>query len=158
MHKLIFTTALLLSSLPVAAQRHGVIANAETGVPLRDVAVYTNAGTTAVTDWRGEYRILVPFTSATIVKPDFVSLTVDAAEMTDTLYLLPRLNSLAEVVVWGKRRRYDPNAVSSWQPSFVPNTPATGGIGGLDIIGLFYKKRPMSTKDLEKHREIMREY
>lgn len=147
---------LLCASLTAGAQLHGVVANAETGVPLRDATVYTNNAQTVRSNWRGEFEIARPFTSATIVCPDFVSLTVEVAEMTDTLFLLPRFNTLAEVVVWGKRRRVPRNAVSGWQPSYVPN--GEGGIGGLDILGLFRRKRPMSSKEVEKHNEVMREY
>lgn len=151
--------ALLLAHATAStAQKRGVVANAETGVPMRDVAVYANTGKSATTDWRGVYLLPEEFQSVTIVKKDFVSLTLNATELTDTVYLLPRFNTLAEVVVWGKRRNFCKEAVSGWQPSFLPNLPVTGGIGGLDILGLFRKKRPMSEKLLQKHREIMREY
>lgn len=146
----------LTAALCAAAQVRGVVANAETGVPLRGVAVYTNTGRSYTSDWRGQFAIDTTFTSATLVKADFVSLTVEARELLDTLYLLPRFNSLAEVTVWGKRRRFSPDAVRSWQPSFVP--PATGGIGGLDILGLFRRKRPMSKEEVQKHKQIMEEY
>lgn len=156
MFKTLLAAAITVGAVtPASAQHHGIIANAETGVPLRDATIYTDRGETAVTDWQGAYAIDSTFLSATIVKSDFVSLTVEAAEMGDTLYLLPKFNTLAEVVVWGKRR-FSPNAVKSWQPSFVP--APSPGIGGLDILGLFYRKRPMSKSDVEKHNEIMREY
>lgn len=156
MLKPLLLAAIILGAATTAgAQRRGVVANAETGVPLRDATIYTDRGNAYTTDWQGCFAIDSTFLSATIVKADFVSLTVEAAEMADTLYLLPKFNTLAEVVVWGKRR-FSPNAVKSWQPSYVP--APTSGIGGLDILGLFYRKRPMSQKEVEKHNEIMREY
>lgn len=155
-HLLLASLLLLAVSAVGRAQLRGVVANAETGVPLRGATVYTNNAQSAVTDWRGQYALERPFTSATIVCPDFVSLTVEAVEMSDTLFLLPRFNTLAEVVVWGKRRSVSRQAVSGWQPSFVPKP--SSGIGGLDILGLFRRQRPMSRKEVEKHNEVMRDY
>lgn len=156
MARIILLPLLLAVVLPMWAQVRGIVANAETGVPLRDVTIYTNTSRTYTTDWRGMFTIDDTITSATLVKTDFVSLTVTAEELADTVYLLPRFNSLAEVVVWGKRRRFSRSAVSSWQPSYLP--PPTSGIGGLDILGLFQRKRPMNSKEVEKHEQIMREY
>lgn len=152
------TLAFLLLGLTAQAQRKGVIASAETGLPLRDCTIYTNNGQSYTTLWTGEYDITMPFQSVTIVKPNYMSYTLELSEMADTIYLLPRFNTLAEVTVWGKRRRFSKNAVSSWQPSYVPNTPATGGVGGLDILGIFEPKRGMSSKDKEKHEQVIREY
>lgn len=133
-----------------------VVGNAETGVPMREVAIYTNTGKTYTTNWRGEAAIMSPFKSATIVKADFVSLTLDFSEMSDTIWLLPRFNTLSEVVVWGKGRMINKHATRSWEPSFLP--APTGGIGGLDILGLFTRKRAMNKRQVEKHKEVMREY
>ena len=74
--------------------------------------------------------------------------------MSDTLYLLPKFNSLSEVVVWGKRRSINPNALKrGFEPSFVPNST-----GGFDFFSIFRKKRGLNRKELEKHNEIINNY
>lgn len=156
MAKLLFTLLVLLASMTARAQIHGVIASAETGVPLRNVTIYTNTAKTVKTNWRGEYEIPSTFSSVTIVKKDYVSLTLNLSEMSDTLYLLPKFNSLSEVVVWGKRRSINPNALKrGFEPSFVPNS--TGGFN-FDFFSIFRKKRGLNRKELEKHNEIINNY
>lgn len=156
----VLTLLLLLALLPLAAgaQHRGIIASAESGLPLRDCIVYANTGETDTTQWTGEYALSSNFTSVTIVKSDFLSYTLERSEMTDTLYLLPKFNTLAEVTVWGRHRPISKSAISSWQPSFIPNTPATGGIGGLNILGIFEPRHGLSKKQQEKHDEVIHGY
>lgn len=138
------------------AQRKGVILNMETGIPLRDVKIYTNNGQVIKTDYTGTYHIPQPFKSATIVKPSFVSLTMNVYEMADTIELLPRMNTLSEVVVWGNRRRTTLNVQRAMRDNKNYYTPKAGF--NLDFFSIFKSSKGLNKKERKKHNEIIQTY
>ncbi|MCR5077026.1 MAG: hypothetical protein K6A82_03200 [Prevotella sp.] len=145
-----------LSFLSTHAQRKGVILNMETGVPLKDVRIYTNNGQIDTTDYTGFYYIPYKFSSITIVKADFVSLTLDVYEMTDTIELLPRFNTLNEVVIWGKRHKmtFDTKRALKDVPNYY--TPKSGM--NFDFFSLFRSRTGLSREERRKHDEIIKNY
>jgi len=148
---------LMFSALQSAmAQKRGVIVNMETGVPIRDAKIYTNTNKTFTTDWRGQYSIKDYFTSATITHQNYLSLTLNLYEMGDTIELLPRFNTLEEVVVYGsKPMTFDVKRATRDARDYY--TPNVGGFS-FDFFSLFHKRRGLSSKEKEKHDEIIRTY
>lgn len=142
--------------LTAQAQRKGVILNMETGIPIRDVKIYTNNGQVATTDYTGTYHIPQPFKSVTIVKPSFVSLTMNAYEMTDSIELLPRMNTLSEVVVWGNRRRTTLNVQRAMKDNKDYYTPKAGF--SFDLFSIFNAKKGLNKKERRRHDEIIQTY
>lgn len=138
------------------AQKKGVIINMETGDPVRDVKIYTNTNKTATTDWRGQFSIKDYFTSVTITHPNYLSLTLNLYEMTDTIEILPRFNTLEEVVVYGKRpMTFDVQKATRDARDYY--TPKVGGFS-FDFFSLFHKRGGLSSKEREKHDEIIKTY
>lgn len=148
----------LLSILPAVtamAQKKGLIVNMTDGVPVRDVKIYTNTNTVTTTNWKGEYSIDKYFTSVTITHPDYLSLTLNLYEMTDTIELIPKYHTLDEVVVYGKRpMTFD--AKKATQDAKDYYTPHVGGFT-FDFFSLF-KKRGLNSKEREKHDQIIKTY
>lgn len=155
MKALIITILVSLVSTVAIAQKSGVIVSMTDGVPVRDVKIYTNRNTVATTNWRGEYIIDKPFTSVTITHKDYVSLTLNLYEMGDTIELLPKFHSLDEVVVYGKRRMsFDAKAATHDAHDYY--TPQVGGFS-FDLFSLF-KRHGLSSKERQKHDEIIKTY
>lgn len=147
---------MVASALVCRAQKKGVIVNMADGVPVRDVKIFTNTNKVATTNWRGEFSISNYFTSVTIAHKDFVSLTLNLYEMTDTIELLPKFQTLDEVVVYGKRPlSFDWKAATRDARDYY--TPPVGGFT-FDFFSLFMKKGGLNTKEREKHDEIIRTY
>lgn len=151
MKSLSFTILFFMLSAVAMAQKRGVIVNMADGVPVRDVKIYTNTNQIFQTNWRGEYSISKPFTSATIVHPSYVSLTLNLYEMGDTIQLLPKYHSLDEVVVYG-------NAPKPFVPNKSFNVDIFQKPSGLDILSLFRKHTGLSKEQKEKHDEIIKTY
>ena len=152
-----FITLILFSiALPIFSQRRGIVLSMETGMPIREVKVYTNNGQVAVTDYTGHYEIKQTFKSATFVKGNFVSLTLNNYEINDTTELLPKLNSLDEVIIWGKRKRIILNIQRAMQDNKYYYTPKAGF--SFDLFSLFNKSKGLNKKERLKHDEIIKSY
>lgn len=81
-----------------------VVVNMETGVPVRDVLVYTDNGQGAKTAWDGTFRIEKAYRRVTFTHGSFVKRVMDVEEMQgDTIALLPNMLAMNEVVIWGHR-------------------------------------------------------
>lgn len=143
----------LIGALPAKAQLDVVVADIESGVPLRDAKIYTDSGSVAKTDYRGMAHIDRPFSSATITHPKFLSTTVQRHEMVDTIFLLPRANTLNEVVVWGEGRKGIKSMVADATrdaPLYAP-PPA---MVQFDFFEMF-RKKPLNKKARKKNRELL---
>lgn len=143
----------LFAALNTRAQTDVVVADIESGVPLRDVKIYTDSGSVAKTDYRGMAHIDRPFSSATISHPKYLSTNVQRHEMVDTIFLLPRANTLNEVVVWGVGRKGIKSMVDDATrdaPQYAP-PPAMVQFDFFQML----KKKPLNRKARKKNRELL---
>lgn len=125
------------------------------GVPIRDVKIYTNTNSVATTNWKGEFSIDKYFTSVTITHKDYVSLTLNLYEMTDTIELLPKFETLDEVIVYGKRKMsFDWKKATQDAKDYY--TPPVGGFS-FDLSSLF-RRQGLNSKEKAKHDEIIKNY
>lgn len=126
------------------AQRRVVVRDMETGTPLRDVQVFVNGnyGKRTVTDYRGVFDVPDTARTLTFCHTMYERLTVDSSEVSDTIELLPNLNRMDEVVVYGKRRGISPSIMMGVRSAAV-SAPRQGGVGAsFDMVDLFtWKKR-----------------
>lgn len=146
----------LLISTTARAQKQGVIVSMETGTPLANVHIYTNNNIQTTTNYKGEWKIPYAFTSLTFSHGHFVPLTLNASELRDTLALLPKFNTLEEVIIWGKKPRINFDVNKLIDHSFDLPKPTQGF--GFDFFSLFQKKGKLSKKERKKHDEIIRDY
>jgi len=138
----------------VYAQTHGVIADIETGLPIRDVKIYTNKNKVVTTNWLGEFNIYANFQSVTISHGKYMSITMKSEEMTDTIYMLPKLHTLDEIIVWGKHPFMSQSTKKMIEDAKL-YSPGSGM--SFDFFSLF-KKSPMNRKQRRKHDEIIKTY
>jgi len=88
------------------AQRKLVVASLETKVPQRDIKVRVDNGEEFVTPWSGEIEVPDSFKRITLSHPRFQHRYVLANELhSDTIFLIPALHAVDEVVVYGQDRR-----------------------------------------------------
>ena len=100
------TFLLLMVTSMTTAQIKGVVVNMETGIPARQVLVYSDKGEQVETAWDGTFQLNdTTFHRLTLGNGEFVSRVMYREELTDTIALIPNLNALCEVVVIGYDRR-----------------------------------------------------
>ncbi len=107
---------LLLTSAGMA-QRRMVVVNVESKVPVRDVKVSADNGYASLTTWDGLFSLPDSFIRLDFVHPDFEGRYVLNSELKgDTIFLIPNINALREVVIYGYHR-FDERMRAMFQPS-----------------------------------------
>lgn len=154
-HLLLFVF-LVFHGVLAYAQRRGVIISMDTKVPLRNVKIYTNNNINTSTNYRGEFYIPYAFESLTLSHPDYVSLTLANYEMNDTIELLPRFNTLSEVVIWGKSHKMGFDAKRATIDARDYYTPLPGF--NFDFFSIFKRKHGLNAEERRKHKEIIENY
>ena len=156
MTRLLLSLSVFLWSATSYAQWSGVIVNMETGVPIRDVHIFTNYNKMVTTDYRGQYTLEEPFTSVTITHGKFLQLSLKREELRDTIALLPSANSIGEVVIWGEMPRIGLKEKEVAEDAKYYYTPPSGFT--FDFFELFRRKSRMSKQQRRKHEEIIESY
>jgi len=96
---------LLLLPLTIGAQIKGMVVSTETNVPVRDVVITTDRGERTVTAWDGTFLLKdTTFRQLSLGNVHYLRRVVYREELTDTVTLIPDINSLDEVVVIGHAR------------------------------------------------------
>lgn len=147
---------ILLSAISLCstAQRKAVVVNIENGIPIRDVEVNTNTNERVKTNWLGEFFLPFNATSFTLTHGKFLNMTLDVDEMPDTIALLPRLTTLSEVIVWGKRPiAFNPKKVAEDAKDYY--TPSSGF--SFDLFSIFQRPK-MNSRQRKRHKEIIKTY
>lgn len=156
MTRLLLSLSVFLWSATSYAQWSGVIVNMETGVPIREVHIFTNYNKMVTTDYRGRYTLEEPFTSVTITHGKFLQLTLKREELRDTIALLPSANSIGEVVIWGEMPRIGVKEKEISEDAKYYYTPSSGF--SFDFFELFRRKSRMNKQQRKKHEEIIESY
>ena len=145
------------------AQTKGVIADMESRKPLRDVTVHSSANEIVKTNYLGRFVLISTFTSVTITCKGFLSRTLNRDEMQrDTIFLLPRMSELDEVVIYAKAPKIGFDLKSLTKDASL-SAPRSGGIGaGFDFFKPLERfdrsKRYVSRKQRRKQKEILDNY
>lgn len=160
--------ALLTVSVGAAAQatadslsaadslRQWVVANIETGVPIRDVLVYTDDGQEAHTIWDGTFAMRESYAAATFVHPKFERRVMYGGEAEgDTIWLIPSEGALNEVIIYGQRR--DKSKQMNLLMSPVDAQLAQGAPQGFNPLGLFALAYDAIWGKKARHRKAMKE-
>ena len=120
--------------------------NMETGVPVRDVLVYTDNGQGAKTAWDGTFRIEKAFRRVSFTHGGYVKRIMDVEEMQgDTIALLPNMLAMGEVVIWGHRRNMTASIIP--KPSKTDLQLQQAVPQGFNPLGLLFK---------DDYRELLR--
>lgn len=151
----------LMVFLPVCsnvapAQTHGIVIDIETRVPLRDVRITTNNHQEVTTNWDGTFTIPAPFESASVSLYGYLTRNITSTDKNDTIELLPKFNSLSEVIVWGKRKRKFDSGITKTDAQLMKYQD--GGFNLLGVIGLLLSPGKKKKEKKEKIEDLLRKY
>ena len=108
--------SLLVVSLSAGAQQF-VVTNLESRVPISDVLVYTDDHQQTKSHWDGTFSLNEGFVRINFSHPKYLERYVLKTELkSDTIYLLPSMNTLDEVVIYG-HRRFDERMSDMFRPT-----------------------------------------
>ena len=106
MYRLLIIGMLWLCCADLWAQRRLVVVSLGTKVPQRDIKVRVDNGPEFMTPWHGWIEVPDSFRRIDFSHPRFQHRYVLANELRgDTIFLIPSLHSIDEVVVYGTDRR-----------------------------------------------------
>lgn len=152
--KKLFLTLLMI--LPVAGRAIGqmstgrlvsetsrtlVVVNIETGVPVRDILVYTDDGQEVRTDWDGTFSLQEGYGRLTFSHTAYEKRIMLRDELDgDTIQLIPNQFALREVVIYGKRRDMNKERTFVMSPTDAQLMQATPqGFNPLGLLALGYE-------------------
>ena len=103
MRKLLILS-LLATSASAEAQQF-VVADMESRVPIRDVLIHTNDNQDTKSCWDGTFSLHEGFDKIMFSHLNYEKRYVLKSELKgDTIWLMPRMNALREVIIYGERR------------------------------------------------------
>ena len=106
MNRLYFIAILLMCCVAARTQRKLIIASLESKAPQRDVQVRIDNGPEIRTPWNGQIEVPYSFKRIAFCHPKFQRRYVLHDELQgDTVFLIPALHAIDEVVVYGQDRR-----------------------------------------------------
>lgn len=107
---------LLVVPLSAGAQTF-VVTDLDTRVPIRDVRVNTDDNQRTASNWDGTFTLKEGFSRINLSHPKYLSRYVLTSELKgDTIYLLPSMNTLDEVVIIG-HNRFSERMADMFKPS-----------------------------------------
>jgi len=105
MYRLFFIALFWMWYTGMLAQRKLIVASLESKAPQRDIKVRVDNGNEFLTPWSGEIEVPDSFKRITLSHPKFQHRYVLRNELhNDTIYLIPALHAVDEVVVLGTDR------------------------------------------------------
>lgn len=133
--------ALTLYTSAAMAQKHAVVADMDTHLPLPGAIVATDNGQRAITDYLGHFHTQMAFSSATISKKHYIQRRVGSAELQqDTIFLIPQEVVLNDVVVTAPSLSFD---MQKSMRSISENAKLTQQAQqGCNLLGLFQLLMP----------------
>ena len=99
--------SLLVVTLHASAQTF-VVTDLDTRIPVRDVSVFTDDDQRTKSNWDGTFTLRPGFSRINFSHPKYLSRYVLTSELKgDTIWLLPSMHTLDEVVIYGHNRFAD---------------------------------------------------
>lgn len=112
----ILIVSLLTASANAEAQQF-VVADMESRVPIRDVLIHTNDNQDTKSNWDGTFSLKEGFEKIMFSHLNYEKRYVLKSELKgDTIWLMPNMHALREVVIYGERR-FDKRMSSMLHPS-----------------------------------------
>lgn len=150
---------IIIGCSEVKAQRVIVVCDLETHTPLRDVHVVTKTNYRDTTDYTGTLHLPVAFEEATFMRYGYLAYTVKQENLTDTIMLLPSMNTLREVQVWGKDLRVEGlSCMLKGMQQAISAIPRSKTGVSFDAATLFDRRSARDKRHLEKAKEVLKEW
>ena len=102
MQRLFLAIILAALCVVVRGQRHLIVVDVETRVPIRGVNVVSSRHRTDTTDWQGLVTVPDTCRSLSFSHVKYESRLLNVSEVKDTVFLISKLMGLPEVTVYGQ--------------------------------------------------------
>lgn len=140
------------------AQLSAVVYDMETRRCVPDVKVYINPRGTVVTDRYGRFVITGKCNSITLSHGSYEALSLARSSVRDTIWLLPKMRRLDEVVIYGKKPKPGFDIGEATRRAAV-GTGIKGGSGAsFDFMSIFNPKARKHAKRRKKIKEMLDKY
>lgn len=147
---------IMLIPIGALAQIRGVIVNMETGVPLRDIVVFTDKEETTTTHWDGTFELRdTTFNQLQLGHHNYEKRVMLRHELTDTIALIPAYNALNEVEVIGHSRWKDKAAAFQVPMAELKMLDQMSGKAGFSVGEM---KRLRKKKRLKELKRLLENY
>ena len=149
------TTLWMLTIICYAsAQRKGIVIDASTKQPLRNVFVRCDNDSTIKTPWDGTFQLPENFQTVAFYHPNFEKRVLSHKEITDTVFMLPSARMLNEVVVYGKRGKIrDFTKMTTIDKQLLGIKPTNG----FDLLGLLKLITNPISRSIEHKKEVKKQ-
>lgn len=150
-----------LAACAACAQRHIVVADMDTRLPLPGVVIATDNGQRATTDYLGSAHTALPFRSATVSKKHYMQRRVSYDEaQRDTVFLIPQEVVLDDVVVTAPGMALDMRkSMNSISENAKLNNMAKNGFNLLGLLQLLApSKKSKAQSRAESIKKILEKY
>lgn len=140
------------------AQLSAVVYDMETRRCIPDVKVYINPRGTVMTDRYGRFVITGKCNSITLSHGSYEALSLARSSVRDTIWLLPKMRRLDEVVIYGKKPKpgFD---IGEATRRAAAGTGIKGGSGtNFDFFSIFNPKAHKQAKRRKKIKEMLDKY
>ena len=159
MKKVIVLLLCSIVSIEMLAQRRVVVVDMDTNVPIRDVSVKIDSQKVVQTDYLGRIDVPVVFDSIAFSHMRYEYERITMAELTDTMFLLPKEHMLPEV----KITELNPKTkavITGWVMAGAMEGAALAprGVASFDFADLIDRRGRRDRKHLERAKKILKEW
>ncbi len=153
----IYILLLLMPGIKSRAQLSAVVLDMETRMPVSKAKVYVNPSGSVTTDRYGRFHIVGNCHSMTFSHAGYESRAIQKSELRDTVWLMPKMHTLDEVVIWGMKPkvRFGIDRITADASRY--GKPSSGMT--FDLFSAFDKsQKHKSGKDRERYKNILKNY
>lgn len=149
---------LVVAAVTCRAQLSAVVFDIETRRCVPGVTVYINPSGKTMTDSYGRFAVSGDCNGITLSHGSFEPLALDKSAVRDTIWLLPKMRRLDEVVIYGKKPRPGFDIKEAVRRA-VHGAGMKGGSGaGFDFMSIFNPKAHKQAKRRKKIKEMLDKY
>lgn len=149
---------LVVAAVTCRAQLSAVVFDIETRRCVPGVTVYINPSGKTMTDSYGRFAVSGDCNGITLSHGSFEPLALDKSAVRDTIWLLPKMRRLDEVVIYGKKPKPGFDIKAATQRA-AAGAGFNGGSGAnIDFFSIFNPKARKHAKRRKKIKEMLDKY
>jgi len=159
MKKMFFLLLCGIVSIEMQAQRRIIVIDMDTNLPVKDVSVKIDSLKVVQTDYLGRIDVPVVFDSIAFSHMRYEYERITMAELTDTMFLLPKEHMLPEVRVTELNPRAK-GVISGWVMAGAMEGAALAprGVASFDFANLLDRRGRRDRKHLKRAQKILKEW
>ena len=149
---------LVVAAVTCRAQLSAVVFDIETRRCVPGVTVYINPSGKTMTDCYGRFAVSGDCNGITLSHGSFEPLALDKSAVRDTIWLLPKMRRLDEVVIYGKKPKPGFDIKAATQRAAAGAGPRGGSGANIDFFSIFNPKARKHAKRHKKIKEMLDKY